>query len=381
VTTEHEVERCLGGAPESREAAAVDDDLAQPGFPGLSPERGAFARQRNRHTDLRGSAVHDSAHRIQVVGHAIVGERLHDHRGAVVADRLASMPGHTDRIRHVVQAVEECDQVEILARVADRVSDLEARIRSTCRRRFLGCDTDRFVVIVVADELRIRICQRHQDGAGAVPAPDVGHLGSALQLVDDAVKRGQPRADQVGVVAGAEEAFGSLEEAGMMLTPLHARSGFEVAERLLERVERGLDDVVCAGHVDRAIRVGQAQRLLRTERPLVACGVVLDVSACALIAQPFADVALVGAGALRKLGRRHGAFRQFAVQPEPITDQDQRRTHRGTEIANRLAEEFVQLGFVDSHCCLISVVGVYRPHSAVRPESADDIRHLDLDSD
>ena len=85
--------------------------------------------------------------------------------------------------------------------------------------------------------------------------------------------------------------------------------------------------------------------------------VVLDVSACALIAQPFADVALVGAGALRQLGRRHGALRQFAVQPEPITDQYQRRAHRGAEIADRLAEEFVQLGFVDSHGCLISFVG------------------------
>ena len=43
------------------------------------------------------------------------------------------------------------------------------------------------------------------------------------------------------------------------------------------------------------------------------------------------------------------ALRQFAVQPESIADEYQRRAHRGAEIAHRLAEEFVQLGFVDSH--------------------------------
>ena len=144
----------------------------------------------------------------------------------------------------------------------------------------------------------------------------------------------------------------------MVVAPLHALSGLEVLECALERMERRLDDVVRTGHVNRPVRIGQAQRLLRTQRPLVGCGVVLHVSARALIAQPFADVALVGSGALRQLGRRHGALRQFAVQPEPIADKYQRRAHRGAEIAHRLAEELVQLGFVDSHGRLFSLVGV-----------------------
>jgi hypothetical protein len=133
---EHEVERCLGGPPETREAAAVHDDFAQPSFTGLSAESGTVARQGDRHTNLRGRAVHDPAHRIQVVLHPIVGERLHDHRGAVLADRLARMPGHADRIGHVVQAVEEGDEVEVLALVSDRIRDFESGVRSTCCRRF-----------------------------------------------------------------------------------------------------------------------------------------------------------------------------------------------------------------------------------------------------
>ena len=58
----------------------------------------------------------------------VVGERLDDHRGAVVADRFARVPRHADRIPHVVQAVEERDQVEVLAFVADRIGDLESRV-------------------------------------------------------------------------------------------------------------------------------------------------------------------------------------------------------------------------------------------------------------
>ncbi len=50
---EHEVERGFGGPSETREAAAIDDDFAQPGFTGLSAESGAVARQRDWHADLR----------------------------------------------------------------------------------------------------------------------------------------------------------------------------------------------------------------------------------------------------------------------------------------------------------------------------------------
>ena len=116
-----------------------------------------------------------------------------------------------------------------------------------------------------------------------------------------------------------------------------------------ERVEGRLDDVVRTGHVDRTVRVGQAQRLLFAQRPLPGGRVELHVPAGALIAEPFADVALVGTGALRQFIRRQPALGQFAVQPEPVTDQDQRRTHRGPEITNGLADEVVQLVFVDSH--------------------------------
>ena len=189
------------------------------------------------------------------------------------------------------------------------------------------------------------------------PHPTSATLAPLSSFSTTPSSAGSHDADQVRVITRAEKALRSLEQAGVMIAPLHAVAGLEVLERVLERMKGGLDDVVRAGHVDRSVRIGQAQRLLWTQRPLLGCGVVLHVSACALIPEPFADVALVGSCALRQLGRRHGAFRQFAIQPEPIADEDQRRTHRGAEIAHRLAEEFVQFRFVDSHGRLFSLVG------------------------
>ena len=110
---EHEVERGLGRPPETRETAAVDHDFAQSRFTRLSTERRAVTRQGDGHAYLGRRAVHHAANGIQVVGHAVVGERFHEHHGAVVADRFAGVPRHADRIGHVVQAVEERDEVEL----------------------------------------------------------------------------------------------------------------------------------------------------------------------------------------------------------------------------------------------------------------------------
>ena len=98
-----------------------------------------------------------------------------------------------------------------------------------------------------------------------MPTSDVGDLGSALEFLNDAVERRQPRVDQARVVAGAEEALRSLEQAWVVVTPLHALPGLEVLEGVLECMKGGLDNVVCAGHVNRPIRIGQAERLLGTQ--------------------------------------------------------------------------------------------------------------------
>jgi len=58
---------------------------------------------------------------------------------------------------------------------------------------------------VVANELRIGKGLGHQHGGSAVTAPDIGHLGAALQFFDDTVERRESVADEVIVIARTEK--------------------------------------------------------------------------------------------------------------------------------------------------------------------------------
>src|SRR4051794_33510868 len=90
------------------------------------------------------------------------------------------------RIRHVVQTVEECDEVVIAAPVRRGVGNLEADIVDTDRRRTLAGRIDRWIVVVDADELRLRKGLRHKDCARTVPAADIGGPATGGEFLDDA---------------------------------------------------------------------------------------------------------------------------------------------------------------------------------------------------
>src|SRR3546814_4474319 len=96
---------------------------------------------------------------------------------------------------------------------------------------------DRGRVVVVADEGGVGECLCHQQRAGTVPAADVSGLATGLQPLDHAVERRQPLMQQVRVVAGAEETFGAVEQAGVVFAPFHALAAAEVLRRALHRME------------------------------------------------------------------------------------------------------------------------------------------------
>src|ERR1700723_4445874 len=169
-------------------------------------------------------------------------------------------------------------------------------------------------------------------------ASDVRYPRTPLELVHDTLQRGQPGGDQLCVVACAEKPLGTVEKAGMMLAPLHALAAFEIIRRSPERVERRFHDVVCAGQIDGAVRVGQAQGLLRGHRPFAVCRIVLNVAACTLITQPFANVAFVGCRTLRKFSRSDCASREFLVKSQSVADQYQRGAESRAQITDRFAE-------------------------------------------
>lgn len=78
---------------------------------------------------------------------------------------------------------------------------------------------DRSGMMGEADDVGLREGARHDRRRGAVAAADIGDARAALEFLDHAFQRGQPGVDQVGLVAGAEEAFGAAEQALAVVVP------------------------------------------------------------------------------------------------------------------------------------------------------------------
>src|SRR5579859_3490341 len=129
------------------------------------------------------------------------------------------MAGGADRVAHVVQAVEEADQV-VAAGVAGGGGDLEPRLLvNACFRGSLAGGRDGRLVVVESGEVRAGVGLGHGYDGGAVPAADIGHAGACGEFGLDSVECGNPDARQVGSVPGAEKPLGSLEQARVMITP------------------------------------------------------------------------------------------------------------------------------------------------------------------
>src|SRR5690606_11475064 len=130
----------------------------------------------------RGRVV-DPPYGVQVVGDAVVGERLDQHPDAVVVDRFTHVPRRPHRVAHVVQAVEEGDQVVVAPRIVLRARNLELdAVADAGLGRTLARCGDRRLVIVETDEPRVRPGLGHHDRRRAEAATDVGHAGAGLEL-------------------------------------------------------------------------------------------------------------------------------------------------------------------------------------------------------
>src|SRR3546814_13901701 len=75
----------------------------------------------------------------------------------------------------------------------------------------------------------------------------------------------------------------SSDLAGMVFAPFHAGAAAEILQCAVQGMEGVFDDVVSAGQVDRAVRIGQAQGLLVAQRVSAAVGVVTPVAAGGLV--------------------------------------------------------------------------------------------------
>ena len=187
----------------------------------------------------------------------VVCERLDDHPGAVGRERLVDVRGRADRVAHVVQAIEYAHEVVVAAGIVLRRGDREAR--APLDPGLLGelaRALDRGVVIVEAEELRVGKGFGHDHRRSPVTAADVGHLGSAFELLLHSLERGDPLADEVALIPRPEETLGAAEQAVVVFVPAHALAAAKGLEDLVfVGVQRG-DRVVHPEDVEGAVFVG-----------------------------------------------------------------------------------------------------------------------------
>ena len=151
-------------------------------------------------------------------------------------------------------------------------------------------------------------------------AAEVGDPRAPLEPGGHPVQGGDPLGQQVHEVARAEEALAAGEDVLVVLVPAVAGARAEGVLDLGERLERTEGELERTGEEDRSGRVGERERLLGGHRVRARGGVVLDVAAGGLSAQPLVDVARVGAGGGgerrgRRPGPRPGRGRARAAPP------------------------------------------------------------------
>ena len=121
------------GPPEVREAGLLEH-LPEARLAGLGAEPEAdLLRQRVRRADRRRRRVQERGERVlgDVRRAVVERHRLDEQHGAAGREVLTRVPGDADRVAHVVEAVEEADEV-VRARVLLRAGDPELGV---ARRR------------------------------------------------------------------------------------------------------------------------------------------------------------------------------------------------------------------------------------------------------
>ncbi len=183
------------------------------------------------------------------------------------------MPGRADRVAHVVQAVEHRHEVVARCRHSPRPGrPRSARGRRRRRRRHARAPSR---------SSRRGSPSRRSGSAGTpramrivdapCPQPTSATLRAGLELPHHAVQGGQPGSDEVGVVAGPEEALAALVDVVDVVVPadaLAAPGRLGDARRVVHRAEGDLEE---PGQVRGARLVGQRDGLLGRQR--VARGV------------------------------------------------------------------------------------------------------------
>src|ERR1700733_5193964 len=102
------------------------------------------------------------------------------------------MPRRSDRIAHIVETIEKCNQIKRVLRITNSIRHLKPDVPYAGSSGSFTSRPNGIGVIVVSDEIRswIRFC--HKDRTCPMTAADIGHLCTGLELFNDTVERRKP---------------------------------------------------------------------------------------------------------------------------------------------------------------------------------------------
>ncbi len=165
--------------------------------------------------DHGGGAVEEAADGVQILLQFIASNGLDDHPGAIGREGAAHVASGAGGIAHVVQAIEEGDEIVVASGKLLRFRDLEADTVGDAR--FFGLrrrPANGRLVVIEADKGRSRKRFRHDQGGSAAAATDIGDAAAFLEQGLSPLERGNPFRDKVRGVARPKKAFCSLEKIG-----------------------------------------------------------------------------------------------------------------------------------------------------------------------
>jgi hypothetical protein len=108
---ENDVEWGLRSAADALKTGGLQD-FRQAAFPRLGAKSEAdFLGERSRGAEHGGSSVKDTSDGVQIVFELVVCEGLDDHPSTIRIERLKHVPCRSLRISHIVEAIEESNEV------------------------------------------------------------------------------------------------------------------------------------------------------------------------------------------------------------------------------------------------------------------------------
>jgi len=268
--------------------------------------------------------VEQRRHRVgcQVLLVVVQREWLDEQHRAAGFEMLPRVPCGADRIAHVVQAVEEADEVEAAGVLVGGHGLEHDPVGYAGLLGPLARGGDRRLVEVEPPEPGAgeRLC--HDDSGGAVTAADIGDPGAGGQLGADVIQGRDPVA-KVSPVSGAEQPLGALEQPPVMFFPAHrpgrAKDRCQLVEVGIERAHRVHRP--CGEHRGRVI--GQRQHSLRAQAVGAGRRVVHEQAGSRLSVQPLRYQPWIAAGSRGDFGWPcRAALGERPVQAKFVTEPD-----------------------------------------------------------